>query len=162
MEKEFDGTSYGKIVYRQSKNLTMDKKICIVVCPTGALFAKAQNPTQPYTPEEIAREVIDAYREGACMAHLHNRDEKGYNLSTEEVITETMDLIFDECPDIITSPSVHMGFEPEKGSYSLESVKPMIEALLKHGRKYIQTTIFTPISYILDGFLCVATEENTQ
>ncbi|MFQ6075385.1 MAG: 3-keto-5-aminohexanoate cleavage protein [Candidatus Bathyarchaeia archaeon] len=139
----------------------MDKKLCIIVCPTGALIDRNQNPNQPYSPKEIAKETIESYNAGACMVHLHTRDENGIPLSSAELLKETLDLILDECPDILAQPSVHLGFIPEKGDYSYESVKPMVDTLRSWGSRYMQSTIFTPISYVQDNLISLATEKNT-
>jgi len=69
----FEGTSWAKMVHKQVPNLTLNKKLCIVVCPSGSLFSRNENPNQPYSPEEIARDSIEACHEGACMVHLHVR-----------------------------------------------------------------------------------------
>jgi 3-keto-5-aminohexanoate cleavage enzyme len=160
--KPFQGVSWAKMVYNQPPNPTMDKKLCIVVCPTGSLFSRKQNPNQPYSPEEIAQQSIESYHEGACMLHLHIRDEHGFSTTTPSLLKQTLDLILDECPDIIVQPSVHMGFVPEKGEYSYESVKPMVEEIYSWGRNYIQSTIFTPVSYVQDSYINLATEKNAK
>jgi len=144
----------------------MDKKLIITVCPTGSLFSRQQNPNQPYSPEEIAEDVIAAYEEGACMAHLHNRDEHGRHLSSSEILKETVYMFLDKCPDMIIEPSSCEGYVPGSTQYTYESVKPMVDALHGINPKYMEATIFTPISYALeyvDGSLDVtlATEQNT-
>jgi uncharacterized protein (DUF849 family) len=42
--------------------------VAIVVAPTGAEVTRADNPAVPYTPGEIAREVIEAHAAGAAIA----------------------------------------------------------------------------------------------
>ncbi len=163
-EKEWQGVKWAEMVLRQEKNLTMDKPLMITVCPTGALFSRRQNPNQPYSPEEIAREAIQSYEEGACMVHLHTRNEKGYPRSSIETLKEIIDRILDKCPDVIIQPSSCESYVPGATDYSFESVKPFVEKL--KGR-YIESTIFTPVSYALeevDGTLdiTIATEKNAQ
>lgn len=148
------------MVSEQEKNLTMDKKLFITVCPTGALISRRQNPNQPYTPEEIAREVIEAYGEGASLAHIHTRDEHGGPATTTELLTATIDLILDSCPDIIIQPSAAEGYNPEAGQYTYETMRPMVEALHGINPKYMESTIFTPVSYYLDGMVTLASEDN--
>ncbi len=56
----------------------MDKdKIILSVATTGTWPAKAQNPNLPTTPDEIARAVIESWREGASVAHVHVRNDAG-------------------------------------------------------------------------------------
>jgi 3-keto-5-aminohexanoate cleavage enzyme len=158
--KEFEGISWAKIVERQEKSLTMDKPLFITVCPTGALFSRKQNPSQPYSPKEIADATIESYGEGACLAHLHTRDEFGESVSNTELLTETIAPILDKCPDMIIQPSSAEGYNPQSGEYSYETVAPMVDALHAIDKRYMESTIFTPISYYLDGSICLATEEN--
>lgn len=158
--KEYEGLEWAKMIVRQEKNPTMDKKLFITVCPTGALFSRKQNPNQPYTPQEIAKDVIEAYEEGACMAHLHTRDENGNPTTTTELLKETIDPILDKCPEMMIQPSAAEGFDPEAGHYSYETMKPMVETLHGIDRKYMESTIFTPVSYYQSGYISLATEEN--
>lgn len=164
--KEFKGSRWAEMVMEQEINPTMDKKLIITVCPVGALVARKQNPHVPYTPEEIAQEVIGSYKEGASVAHLHNRDVDGRPLNKTEVLKETVDRILDQCPDMIIQPSATEGYVPGSTNYSYETVKPMLDALHGISRKYMESTIFTPVSYAAefsDGYLGIsmATEENT-
>ncbi|HXH28539.1 MAG TPA: 3-keto-5-aminohexanoate cleavage protein [Candidatus Polarisedimenticolia bacterium] len=149
----------------QAKNPTMDKKLIITVCPVGALFSRKQNPHQPYTPEEIARETIESYQEGASVVHLHTRDEHGHPRSSWENLKKTIDLIMEKCPDIVIQPSACESYIPGKSDYSYETVKVMADKLHGYGRSYMESTIFTPVSYAcedVDGTidLSLATREN--
>ncbi len=53
----------------------MDKLI-ITAAVTGSGPTRANNPNVPYTPAEIADEVIRSCEAGASMAHVHVRDPK--------------------------------------------------------------------------------------
>jgi 3-keto-5-aminohexanoate cleavage enzyme len=158
--KEFEGVSWAKMVERQEKNLTMDKPLFITVCPTGALFSRKQNPNQPYSSKEIAAASIESYAEGACVAHLHTRDKRGDSVTNTKTLTETIAPILDKCPDMIIQPSSAEGYNPQSGDYSYETVKPMVDALHGIDKRYMQSTIFTTISYYLDGWICLAAEDN--
>ena len=78
--------------------------VAIVVAPTGAEVTRADNPAVPYTPGEIAREVIEAHAAGAAIAHLHVREANGAPSSRPELFRETIDLIRASC-DIVTMVS---------------------------------------------------------
>jgi len=149
-KKEWEGVKWAEMVLKQEKILTMDKPLIITVCPTGALFSRRQNPYQPYTPKEIADQAIAAYNEGAAMVHLHNRDELGYHKSTVELMKETIDLIIGKCPDVIIQPSSCEGYGQGSTQYTYETVKPMVDALHSISKKYMESTIFTPVSYCLE------------
>ena len=164
MGKEYEGFKWAEMVAKQEKNPTMDKKLIITVCPTGALFSRKQNPNQPYTPEEIALDVIQAHEEGAAMAHLHTRKEDGRFGAPHEVLKEVIDRIHDKCPDMIIQPSACESYVPGTTNYSYESVKPMVEIMKE--RRYMEATIFTPVSYAAEDLtgeahLSIATEANT-
>jgi 3-keto-5-aminohexanoate cleavage enzyme len=49
-------------------------KIIISVATTGSWATKANNPALPVTPEEIANEAVESWREGAAIVHVHVRD----------------------------------------------------------------------------------------
>lgn len=160
------GAKWADMVIRQGINPTMDKPLIITVCPVGALVSRRQNPHQPNTPEEIAADAIAAYREGAAMAHLHNRDADGKPITTTEYLKKTIDLIRAECPDMIIQPSSCHGYLPGAKQYTFETVKPMVDALHSLDRRYMESTIYTPVSYALENLdgsfdITLATEKNT-
>jgi 3-keto-5-aminohexanoate cleavage enzyme len=164
-DKEWEGAEWAEMVLRQERNITMDKKLIITVCPVGALFSRRHNPYMPYSPEEIAQEVIESYQEGAAVAHLHTRDQNGRPGSAREDLRKTIDIILRGCPDIIIQPSSCEGYIPGKTTYSYETVKPMAEELQSFNHNYMESTIFTPVSYAcedVDGFIDIslATREN--
>jgi len=164
--EEWQGTRWAEMVLKSEKNPSMDKPVIITVCPVGALVARKQNPHQPRTPKEIADQAIAAYQEGASVAHLHTRNDLDRPVTTTPLLKETMDRILDKCPDMIMQPSAAEGFVPEAHQYTYETTKPMVEALHGLGRKYMESTIFTPVSYALetvDGALwqTMAVKDNT-
>jgi len=69
-------------------------------------------------------------------------------------------MILEEHPEVLIQPSVALGFRPEKGDYSYETVMPMVEELLSWGPEYMRSTILTPISYVQDNYISLATEKN--
>lgn len=126
-------------------NPTMAKKLVINVAPTGAFVKRIQNPNQPYTGKEIAAHVVAAYKAGASVWHVHIRDEQGIPYLTEaDKIQEALDLVLDQCPDILLSHSGHVDIF-KKGS---EGIKPLVEPLLEAGEKrkrnYIHTLVIMP------------------
>ena len=56
--------------------MAKSNKIIIQACLCGAGTKKAQAPTVPYTPEEIARQVVEVAKAGASIAHIHVREDK--------------------------------------------------------------------------------------
>ena len=50
------------------------RKVIITCAITGSVHTPSMSPHLPVTPEEIARQAIDAARAGAAILHLHARD----------------------------------------------------------------------------------------
>lgn len=118
---------------------TLKKKLIINVAPNGTFTTRANNPYQPYTPEEIAREVEACYREGASAWHVHCRDDDGVATKDPAVYKRTMDLVFEKCPDIITSVNVIADY----AKHGRDMIAPLVEPLANWGRKYLQTVVVT-------------------
>jgi len=161
---EWQGFKWAEMVAKQTPNPTMAKKLIITVCPVGATNARRQNPHQPYTVEEIANQAIEAYREGASVAHLHTRRADGSPGAPKEDLKSCIDMILAKCPDMIIQPSSCESHEPGSTHYSYESVKPLVDMF--KNQKYMESTVFTPVSYAaetIDGKLelSIATETNT-
>ena len=163
---EWQGSRWAEMVMRQAPNPTMDKKLIITACPVGSLVCRKQNPHVPHSPEEIAREAIESYHAGATVAHLHNRDAHGNPVTRTDLLKETVDRILDECPDMVIQPSSCEGYVVGANQYTYETVKPMVDALHAISPRYMESTIYTPVSYAVedvDGRIDVslATQENT-
>ncbi len=95
----------------------------IFVAPTGGSITREQNPHQPYTPEEITREVEKAYKAGAQVHHFHVRDAQGFGSERLEDYMRLHELVTNACPGMsvslnLTRPldndSVTERFTPEK------------------------------------------------
>lgn len=50
------------------------RKVIITCAITGSVHTPSMSPHLPITPEQIARQAIDAARAGAAILHLHARD----------------------------------------------------------------------------------------
>ena len=78
----------------------LDNRVIITVAPTGAWPTKENNPNIPLTPKEIADDVVDCWKAGAAIAHLHMRDEAGKGTMNKARFKETVERIREKC-DII-------------------------------------------------------------
>ncbi len=126
------------------EDLTMDKKLIINVAPTGAFIKRYQNPRQPYSPAEIAAEVIAAYQEGASVWHVHIRDEEGVPDNSPETVLRALDMVLEKCPDISFSHTSHVD-NTRKGAAGLQPlVDPLIAAGKKRGCRYIHSVVIAP------------------
>lgn len=115
----------------------------LIICVATGWLNRQQNSTQPYSPQEIAGEIIDAYQAGASIWHIHprHRDSGSLMLSPEEKIEihmETCNLVFRECPDIITTPS---GAEPISDDSVDARIKAYFEPLVKANPHYAEMGI---------------------
>lgn len=75
--------------------------VVITVAPTGPIATKADNPTLPTTPDEIADAVFAGYQAGAAVAHIHLRDENERPTADLDTGREVMAAIADRCPILI-------------------------------------------------------------
>lgn len=82
----------------------MDKLI-ITAAICGAEVTKENNPSVPYTVEEIGREAEAAYKAGASIIHLHVRYDDGTPTQDKERFRECIEEIRKRCPDVIIQPS---------------------------------------------------------
>ena len=58
--------------------------VMIAVAPNGARKTQQDHPQLPISPKEIAHTAAACRDAGACMLHLHVRDEKlGHSLDVE-------------------------------------------------------------------------------
>ena len=103
----------------------------------GAGTKKSQAPTVPYTPEEIARQVVEVAKAGASVAHIHVREDKevngemqiGYKSMSLEKFTETVQLCRKYCReagvDIVINLTTSGGeYEDYKRLQHLSALKP--------------------------------------
>ena len=49
-------------------------KLIITAAVTGSVATRKDNPNIPYSPEEIAEEIVRSGEAGASIAHVHVRD----------------------------------------------------------------------------------------
>ena len=103
--------------------------VVLTVAPTGPIATKADNPTLPTQPHEIAEAVHDAYRAGAAVAHLHFRDASDRPTADLEIALSTMDLIKDRCP-ILIQLSTGVGLDvPFSEREALVELRPRMATL---------------------------------
>lgn len=89
---------------RQAKRSWDSEPVVITIAPCGAEVMREQNPAVPYTPEEIADQVVDAVEAGATAAHLHVRNPDGSPSSDPDAFRSVITQIHSRC-DAITMVS---------------------------------------------------------
>lgn len=73
----------------------------ITAALTGPIATKADNPSLPTTPEEIAAAAVAAHDGGAAVVHVHIRDQDGRPTADLEIARRTIGLIEQACPALI-------------------------------------------------------------
>jgi 3-keto-5-aminohexanoate cleavage enzyme len=134
----------------------MKKKLIINVAPTGSFTMKDQNPWQPVTMEENVNAVVDSYRAGASLWHVHARAEDGLPTKDPKIFKETIDRVFDKCPDIVTSVIPYADY----GSQGVDQIKPMVDYLTGAGPQYMRSAplFITTVSFS-QKFAYIVTKE---
>jgi 3-keto-5-aminohexanoate cleavage enzyme len=101
----------------------------ITIASTGPIASKADNPTLPTQPEEIAAAVAEGYRAGAAVAHIHLRDEHDRPTADLDIARRTMDLISERCP-ILIQLSTGVGLDvPFEEREKLVELRPRMATL---------------------------------
>ena len=78
------------------------EKMIITCAVTGSVTTRQQNPSIPYTPQEIAQEAINSWKAGASVVHLHTREpETGKPTQDVALYKESIKIIRNECDAII-------------------------------------------------------------
>jgi 3-keto-5-aminohexanoate cleavage enzyme len=101
----------------------------LTVAPTGPIATKADNPSLPTSPEEIAAAVVEAYDAGAAVAHIHLRDAHQRPTADLGIARQVMDLIRDRC-DILIQLSTGVGLGvPFEEREKLVELRPRMATL---------------------------------
>jgi 3-keto-5-aminohexanoate cleavage enzyme len=135
---------------------TMDKKLIINACVSGAFVNTSHNPNLPITTKEVGKGVGEAYNAGAAMWHFHPRDPVTETtfLPVEQrlkIHKDWCDAAFAVAPDIITnvgaiyvSPPKLVGPLIEEESIMAETrMAPLIDPFTKLGpnNRYVEIAI---------------------
>ncbi len=81
------------------------RKLIITAAICGAEVSKEQNPSVPYTIEEIGQEAESAYNAGASIIHLHVREDDGTPTQNIERFRDCFEVVKKKCPEVIIQPS---------------------------------------------------------
>ncbi len=83
------------------------------VALTGAVPTKADNPTVPLTPEEIAADAITCAHAGASIVHVHVRDEEGRAVHRRDLYERTIGPIRDAVPELVICATTSSRVDPD-------------------------------------------------
>lgn len=77
--------------------------VIISAALTGAVTPKEMNENIPLTPEEIAKDAYECWKQGAAIVHLHMRDDQGMGTMDKNKFAKTIQLIreYKDCDVVI-------------------------------------------------------------
>lgn len=81
------------------------EKLIITIAPTGNVPTKQLNPNSAITNDEILKDLVKCTELGACVAHLHVRDEQGKPTSKRALFEDLINKIDSSGLDIIRQVS---------------------------------------------------------
>ena len=108
---------------------TFDDKVIITCALTGVLANRAQCPSIPYTPQEIAAEAQRAYDAGASVVHIHGREDDGAPSWRLEVFQEIAAETRARCPIILNFSTGALDRDTTQQEAIIREVRPEIAAL---------------------------------
>jgi len=109
----------------------MAGKVIVTCALVGSATRKNQNPSTPYSPQELAEAAHLAYKAGAAMVHVHAVEDDGTNSTRVERIKEGHDAIKEKTPELIVNltSALGMGATEAQRLGQIESVKPEMASL---------------------------------
>lgn len=118
------------------------KKTIITVAPTGAWPTKKDNPNIPLDPEEIAADVLECYKAGAAICHLHMRDEEGKGSMSKERFEKTVSLIRAQCDIVINCTTSGAFVTDDERMAHLPSVRSEIASYDCGSMNWMHSAVF--------------------
>ena len=107
-------------------------KIIISAALTGAATNRSHCPYIPYTPKELGEEARRAVDAGACILHIHAREDDGSPSWRTEVFEEISKEVRAQCPDVIINYSTGaIGLSVQEFAYSGESSFQVLQEYLR-------------------------------
>lgn len=101
------------------------EKLIITAAVTGAWPTKADNPSVPTTPEEIADSVYACWQAGAAIAHLHMRDAEEQGTMDADLFEDAVKRIQAKCDIVLNlTTSGELGASDERRYAHLIRLKP--------------------------------------
>jgi uncharacterized protein (DUF849 family) len=123
----------------------MDNKVIVSCAITGSIHTPTMSPYLPFSPEDIARQAIEAAEAGAAILHLHARDpETGQPTGDPAVYLQFVPIIqgaTNAVINITTGGGLHMTLDqrlapalrikPELASFNMGSINFSIHRLTR-------------------------------
>lgn len=142
----------------------MKDKVIITAALTGAFPAKDKNPNIPLTPREIADDVINVWKAGAAIAHLHMIDDEGKGTMNKERFKETVELVRERECDIILNltTSGDLNATDETRMAHLIELKPEMASFDAGSMNWMHKTIFLNTPTFLEKLGQVMLDNNVK
>lgn len=138
----------------------LSQKTIITVAPTGSWPTKKDNPNIPLTPAEIASEVVECWKAGAAVAHLHMRDDEEQGTMDKNRFAETVHIIRNECDIVLNlTTSGALDATDETRMAHLIELKPELASYDAGSMNWMHTTLFINSPQFLEK-LGQTTQEN--
>ena len=101
------------------------KKVVITAAITGAIHTPSLSPYLPATPDDIARQAIDAAKAGAAVLHIHARAEDGSPTTDFGIYRKILSTIKSETDAVISiTTGGAQGMSVEERFSVIEEFKP--------------------------------------
>ncbi len=106
----------------------MSDKTILTCAVTGGSLPNPAHPAFPITPEQIAKDCVEAAKAGASVVHIHVRDpETGRSSDDPELFNEVVDRVRDASIDVVLNLTCGQGAmflpDPEDESKALPTSK---------------------------------------
>lgn len=143
----------------------MHEKRIITAAITGSWGTKEQNPAIPMTPKEIADDVLEVYKAGASVVHIHVRgDDLKPKMDTEK-FKETIALIRERCDIVVnmTSSGDPLADDegrigPSRAIFPIDELRPEIVSYDAGTMNWMHNSIHRNSPWLLENLGLLAKE----
>lgn len=111
------------------------KKVIVTCAVTGASLSPSMSPHLPVSPDQIARESIDAAKAGAAIIHLHARAADGRPTNETAIWEKFVSPIRAGC-DAILNMSASLGKTAEERLEAVLALRPDVATVIVGSMNY--------------------------
>jgi len=142
---------------KSQEKWTVPDRVLIKAAVTGALMDREDNPTQPYTVDEIIQDSIECVDAGATSIHVHVRDESGYPSADRALVAKVVTALRDRY-----GGKIHLDGEIANGSTFAQMVEPAIDDFLESGAVNTTASYLGEVGVVMPKETAVGTVELLQ
>lgn len=128
----------------KTNRLNAKDKVILTIAPTGAIPTKKDNPNLPTQPKEIAKDVIECWKAGASVAHIHVRDDNDCSSMNFFKFKETVDRIRDAGCNIVLNltTSGAAGISDEERMRPFKELRPELASFDAGSMNWLHSSVF--------------------